>query len=244
MEVAKVHKERLERAGNISAQEKKKALKKPDVGESNYYRVEQINLDVLKCVFDTFVRITADDPEVLVVDPFMGSGTTALAARMVTTTHYQLLLLLWGFNSTYLFFLFAGGVPVHRYRQRRLLLRLAPRFGEEVGGRARYRRLARAERSCERDRHRGSQPRHRGRRGRGRRIRRGRRGRRLSLLVTEWAFCDEQDKLRRFSVQIVNDLNDRYIKYAYQLDRITRAPAIEELGRIYRESLREDIAWS
>ena len=66
----------------------------------------------------------------------------------------------------------------------------------------------------------------------------------LSLLVTEWAFCDEQDKLRRFSVQIVNDLNDRYIKYAYQLDRITRAPAVEELGRIYRESLREDIAWS
>jgi hypothetical protein len=100
LEVAKVHKERLERAGNISAQEKKKALKRPEAGESNYYRVEQINLDVLKCVFDTFVRITADDPEVLVVDPFMGSGTTGLAARMVTTTHYQLLLLLRGFNST------------------------------------------------------------------------------------------------------------------------------------------------
>ena len=48
--------------------------------DAKYYRVEQMSLQGMRPVMRAFVRPSREFPRALVIDPFAGAGTTAVAS--------------------------------------------------------------------------------------------------------------------------------------------------------------------
>ena len=68
--------------GNKAAAAEKMAMPKLK-GDAKHYRVEQMSIQALRPIMRALVRPSRDFPRALVIDPFAGAGTTAVASYLL-----------------------------------------------------------------------------------------------------------------------------------------------------------------
>ena len=68
--------------GNKAAAAEKMAMHKLK-GDAKHYRVEQMSIQAMRPIMRALVRPSRDLPRALVIDPFAGAGTTAVASHLL-----------------------------------------------------------------------------------------------------------------------------------------------------------------